>query len=192
MRKLFFETRELGRILKNMPNLKRLEKKLKAKIEIPKQKEREGRRELIISARETFQELVISNIIEAISLGFGFSAASQLQSTDYEFVKLNIKNFVKAQNQARAKARLIGPQGKTKRTIEELSNCDIAISNHTVAIIGRSDNVETASQAIKSLLRGSKQANIFNFLERNRARLRGLEEENVTELIEMPRKDKDN
>lgn len=184
MRKLFFEARELGRIFKNIYPIKKLEKRLKAKIDINKQGE------IKISSRDSFQELIISNIIEAIALGFDFSIAIQLENTDYEFRKLNIKNYVKTQNQRRAKSRLIGPQGRTKATIEELSNCHIVLSNHTVAIIGRADNVETATKAIESLLRGSKQANIFKFLERSQARLRELEEENVEEFIEMPKKAK--
>lgn len=185
MRKLFLGARELGRIFKNMHNIKTLEKKLKAKIEILKQGE------LRIFAKDSFQELIISNIIEAIALGFEFAIASQLESTDYEFKKLNVKIYAKVQNQERAKARLIGPQGRTKATIEELSECDIVLSNHTVAIIGHVNNVKIATRAIESLLRGSKQANIFRFLEKNKARLRELEEENVEELIEKKKEAKE-
>lgn len=184
MRKLFFEARELGRVFKNMHNIKKLEKKLKAKIEISKQGE------IRISTRDHFQEYLIETIIEAIALGFIFSTAIQLENIDYEFKKLNVKIYAKESQQSRAKARLIGPQGRTKATIEELSNCDIVLSNHTVAIIGKSYNVEAATRAIESLLRGSKQANIFRFLERNQARLKALEEENVEELIEMPEESK--
>ncbi len=184
MRKLFLIERELGRVLKNMHDIKKLEKKLKADIKISKQGE------ISISTQDHFQEYLIETIIEAVAMGFSSHIALQLENTDYEFKKLNVKTYTKAQNQARAKARLIGPQGKTKTTIEELSGCSIALSDHTVAIIGHSNNVETASRAIESLLRGSKQANIFKFLERSQARLKALEEENIEELIEMPKEDK--
>ncbi len=178
MRRLFFEARELGRVIKNMHNIKKLEKKLKADIKISKQGE------ISISTKDPFQEYMIEKIIDALATGFSFHIAMQLEDTDYEFLKLNIKTYAKAQNQERAKARLIGPQGRTKATIEELSNCNIALSNHTVAIIGRSDNVETATKAIEALLRGSRPANIFSYLEKNRARLKALEEEEVERFIE--------
>ncbi|MGB9708152.1 MAG: KH domain-containing protein [Candidatus Pacearchaeota archaeon] len=178
MRKLFLEARELGRVLKNMHNIKKLGKKFKAKIEISKQGE------VNISSKEKLQEYLIEKMLEAVSLGFSFNVAMQIEKTDYEFKKINIKDYVKAQNQERAKARLIGPQGKTKTTIEELSDCNVVLSNHTVAIIGLSNNVETALRAIESLLRGSRQANIFSYLERNRARLKALEEEEVEKFIE--------
>ena len=179
------EVRELGRVLKNMHNIKQLEKKLKAKIEISKQGE------IRISTRDHFQEYLIETIIEAVALGFEFSTAIQLENIDYEFKKLNVKNYAKAQNQERAKARLIGPQGRTKATIEELSECEIILTNHTVAIIGQSNNVETAAKAIEALLRGSRQANIFSYLEKSKARLHKLEEENVEELIEKDKKNKE-
>ncbi|MCX8194162.1 MAG: KH domain-containing protein [Candidatus Pacearchaeota archaeon] len=179
MRKLLFSGKELYRLLNLRSKIKKLEARLKVRVDIDK-------KEVILTSmkKDSFSEYVASKVLEAIALGFDTESAMQLCNTDFTLTKINAKDFVRSSRVNLALGRIIGKEGRTKRIIEELSNCNLVVSNHTVAVIGRADNVDTARQAIISLLHGSKQANVYKFLERSRARLRKLEEEDVEKFIE--------
>jgi len=65
------------------------------------------------------------------------------------------------------RGRLIGTQGGTLRTIHELTSCAISIKDNEVGIIGHAEDIEDAIQAIKSLVQGSKQGNVYARIERH-------------------------
>lgn len=176
MRKLFFSRKEFSRVLK-LKN--KVEKALDIKIEIKK----DG---ITVESKkeDPFLEYIASKILEAVSLGFDADSAMQLQDTNYIMRKINVKDLVRASKINLAIARVIGTKGKTKKIISGLTECDIIVTDYDVAVIGKGDNVETATNALISLIKGSKQSNIYNFLEKNRARLRELEEEDIEEFIE--------
>ena len=58
------------------------------------------------------------------------------------------------------------------------------MTNHTVAIIGQTNNVEIASRAIESLIRGSPHSSVYRFLEKSKAHLKEIDKEDVEEMIE--------
>lgn len=185
MKKLFFSGKEFYRVLAMLKgkNKLRLEKALNITLDIIKSKTA-GTMVIVSKKREYFSEHLASVILEALALGFSFNAALQLKDGEYELRKLNIKDYSRESKRERAKARLIGRQGRTKRTLETLSGCSIVLTDHTVAILGKSSNIEIAIKAIMALLRGSKQANVYRFLEKSQVKLRALEEENIEEMIE--------
>ena len=65
------------------------------------------------------------------------------------------------------KSRVIGKEGKSKKTIENISGCDLIINSSAVGIIGPAIAIEKASTAIINLIRGSKHSNVYNYLEKN-------------------------
>ena len=109
-------------------------------------------------------------IFEAIAFGFPVKKAFLLKESDASFRALHIKDYSK-RNLKDINSRLIGKQGKTKKTIAEISNCHILVRDGEVGIIGYSEDVESASTAIIHLIKGSKQSNMYKYLERmNRAK----------------------
>ena len=92
--------------------------------------------------------------------------ALQLLDPEATFRKIHIKNFTRRKNIGEVRARLIGTEGKTKRTLEEIGSCDIIIGDTEVGIIGSAENIEKTTTAITNLIKGSKQANVYRFLER--------------------------
>lgn len=156
MEKLYLESTE--NIKKNR---EKIEEKLNVKIKIEgKQVEIEG---------SPVEEYEARTIIEAIDFGFKSKDALRLIDENIIFRKLPIKNFTTRKNLEEVRGRIIGTEGKTKRTIEEVSGCAIVVHNSYVGIIGPAEDIEEATTAIINLIKGSKQANVYRFLERMNA-----------------------
>ena len=128
---------------------------------------------------DMFMAMKAKDFIEAIGEGFSPERAWKVFNENVYFEIIDIKDFTgKKENRIRVlKARIIGRNGKTRKIIEELSGAEISISMHTIAIIGDYFQLETAKHAIEMLLRGSKHATIYSYLERRRREMKymGLE-----------------
>ena len=140
-------------------NKRELEKKLYVAITI------DGKKVAIDG--EPIAEFTAEQVLSAINFGFSSKRALFILNTDIQFKKLNIKNFTHRKNLREIKARLIGTEGKTKKTIEEVADCDIVINekDNEVGIIGPASSMDNATTAITNLIRGSKQGNVYKYLE---------------------------
>ena len=152
---------ETYRILKNK---KKLEKELNVKLKF------KGKKATIDGAE--LQEFITGRVIEALNLGFQLQSALALKDEDFIFEKINIKNLTKRHDLARVRARLIGQNGRTKKTLQELSGCAVCIKDNKVGIIGHFDCIRAATNAVTNLIHGSKQSSVYAFLEKERAKLR--------------------
>jgi len=135
-----------------------LENKLNIKIAIQGKK--------ITIKGETLDEYEASNVLKAISFGFSANTAILLKEPDYSFREIAIKDFTNKKNLETVRARLIGKHGKTKETLEKISDCRIIIKDNDVGIIGSSEEIEYAITAITNIIKGSKQSNAYGYLER--------------------------
>lgn len=138
-----------------------LEKQLRVKIRIV------GNEVLIDGS--SFEEYEAFIVLEAIQFGFSAKKALLLRDEQNVFRKILIKNFTKRKNLEEVRGRIIGRDGKTKKTIENISNCHLIIKGNEVGIIGPAEAIEETTTAITNLIRGSKQANIYRYLERMNA-----------------------
>ncbi|MEM1535642.1 MAG: KH domain-containing protein [Candidatus Pacearchaeota archaeon] len=178
MRKVYYEGKSLGRILgKRKKNIAKIEKALKCKIVLEKNKD------ITIKAPsgKAVEEYLTEEILEALALGFNVETALLLQDTDYVLKVIDLKNYAHGSRLNTVISRIIGKKGKAKRVIQELSHCHIIISGHKVGIIGKIESVELASQAIEKLIRGAPHSNVFKFLERSQEYLK--EQERLTEEL---------
>ncbi|HLC31492.1 MAG TPA: hypothetical protein VJK51_02400 [Candidatus Nanoarchaeia archaeon] len=112
------------------------------------------------------EELETQQMLDAISFGFSAKKALILKEPDMQFKKLHIKTYNPRRTLESIKSRVIGTFGRTKNTIEEISNTDIVIGEAEVGIIGHAENINEAETALINVIRGSKQANAYSFLER--------------------------
>jgi len=109
-------------------------------------------------------------VFEAIGFGFSVSKALMLKEEDFVFRVVHIKDHTR-RNLRDIKSRLIGKRGKTRRMISEISGCEVLIKEGEVGIIGEVSDVEDTLIAVVSLIKGSKEANMYKYLEkRNRVR----------------------
>ena len=141
-------------------NLEVLEKKIHVKIVL------KGR--LVSISGEELNEYLASQVIEALSLGFTQEDALLLLEPDFIFEKLEIKNFTKRHNLAEVRARIIGKNGKTKKLVEDLSECCVCLHDNFVGVIGESERIKIAIQALIKIIQGSKQSSVYAYLEKQR------------------------
>jgi ribosomal RNA assembly protein len=146
------------RVIKNKENL---ERELNVKIT-------SNGKEISISG-EAEDEYLAGKIIEALDFGFPFATALLIKKEDILFKIINIKEYSKQKNLERVRGRVIGKEGKTLKTLSNLSECNFEIKNNKIGIIGESECIKGAEEACKSLLKGSKQANVYAYLEKHHA-----------------------
>ena len=65
------------------------------------------------------------------------------------------------------RARLIGKGGKTLKTLCQLTKCSFEIKDNNIGIIGAPECIENAQESIISIVKGSKQSNVYSHLEKN-------------------------
>ena len=148
---------KLPRIIKNK---KKLEKTLNIKIT------HKGKEISIDGDAE--EEYIAEKIIDALNIGFPFSTAMLIKNEDFLFEVINIKDYTKRKDFETIRARIIGKKGKTLKTLSTLTNCYFELKDNYVGIIGDSDFIKNAQEAVIYLIQGSKQANVYAFLEKNR------------------------
>lgn len=107
-------------------------------------------------------------IIKAIARGFNPEIALLLLDDDYIFEQIDIFEYSRGSKDRlyELKSRLIGTEGKAKKTLENIANVHICVYGKTVSIIGLYKNVESAKKAILKLIGGSKHGKAYYFLEK--------------------------
>lgn len=145
---------KLPRIIKAR---KRLEKKLNVKIN------NKGKEVSIEGEAEN--EYIAEKVIDAINFGFSMKNALLIKEKDHIFEIINIKKHTKRKNLKAIKARIIGTKGGTLRTLKELTKCFFEIKDNKVGIIGDPLLIKNAQDAIIKLIQGSRQANVYSYLE---------------------------
>jgi KH domain-containing protein len=105
-------------------------------------------------------------VLEAMEFGYSTKKALMLLDEGHIFRKLPLKNFTRRKDMFVVRGRLIGKEGKTKHALENISGCEIIVRDDAVGLLGSAESIEEATTAITNLIRGSKQANVYRFLER--------------------------
>jgi len=150
--------------LKNPHKIMNLKKKLEQALGVKITEDNEG---LHVEGEE-MNEYVASIILDAIDLGFDPRVALVLRDPDYMIEKMNIKNYVRTSRVNTVRGRVIGREGKAKRQLAHLTDCEIVVSDSTIAIIGLTEDVDIASKAIRSLIKGSPHISVFQYIKKFR------------------------
>ena len=72
-------------------------------------------------------------------------------------------------------AVLIGKDGKSRKLLEQLTNCDICVYGKTVGIIGSVERDLIARRAVEMILNGSMHATVYKFLETEKRKTKNRE-----------------
>lgn len=147
------------RIIKNKPLL---EKELNVKISI-------GNKEITITG-EPEEEYIAEKVIEAVGFGFPVSDALLIKKEEFIFEILNIKDYTNQKDFERVRGRIIGKEGKSLKTLSNISECRLEILGNKLGIIGEAEWIRNVEEACKSLIKGAKHANVYAYLEKHRAK----------------------
>lgn len=112
-------------------------------------------------------EYFARQVIEAINFGFPISISIMIKTENLTFDRINIKEHTKSKNLERIRARLIGKNGRTLKTLTELTDCHFEIKDNDVGIIGDPERIKNAHDAVVHLITGAKQANVYAYLEKH-------------------------
>ncbi|WP_415487038.1 KH domain-containing protein [Candidatus Hikarchaeum yamanae] len=117
-----------------------------------------------------FEELAAADIVKAIGRGFSPKVAlSLLKDDNITFDLIELKRLSRNENDMRRhKSRLIGKHGRTRATMEDLTDTKIVIYRSTVGIIGPYQQVDLVRSAIEMIIDGSRHGSVYGFLERKR------------------------
>jgi len=157
-----------GRIKKALTLIKN---KTKIKLKLEKNK-------ILLEGKDS-DEFIIDQIIRAVDFGFETEDAILLLNPDFVLEFINIKGYTRRKNLRDVRARIIGVGGKAKRTIETLTGAAIIINNNRIGVIVNAEHLRTTINAIQSLIQGAKHANVFAYLEKQNAKLKKIDEEDL-------------
>ncbi|MGF3522709.1 MAG: KH domain-containing protein [Candidatus Bathyarchaeia archaeon] len=115
------------------------------------------------------------DVVTAIGRGFPPENAFRIlrnEDTVFDFVDLRAIFGRSESDIKRVKGRIIGMNGKTRKTIEELTEADVVVYGHTVGLIGTFEQVDIARNAVQMLIQGSQHHTVYNFLQKKRRELK--------------------
>ena len=138
-------------------NKKNLEKELNVRISV--------KGNIVAIDGKSLDEFEAAIIFDAISFGFSVKKALVLKNEDFVFRRVHIKEHTRRKLKD-VKARLIGTHGKTKKTFSQISGCEILIGESEIGIISYVENVNNVKNALINIIRGSKQGNMYKYLEK--------------------------
>ena len=144
---------------KVIKNKKKLERLLNVKITI------KGKEITIEGIPE--DEYIAEKVIDAINFGFPVSVALLIKEEDFLFEILDIKKYTHRKDFETIRARIIGKGGKTLKTLNTLTQCYFELKDNDVGIIGSAELIKNAQDAVIFLIQGSKQANVYTYLEKH-------------------------
>jgi len=154
-------------IVANMKKIKRavpsIENRVKVKVGF-------GRDRVSVRGNE-LNEFLVEQIIRAIDFGFDIDDAMLLLNEDFVLEFIEVKEHTRRKNLRDVRSRIIGTDGRAKRTIEKLTGAAIVISGNDVGVIVDSEHLSATIQGIEGLIGGSKHGNVFGFLERQGAKV---------------------
>jgi len=158
----------LNKIKKATP---RIEDRIKIKISF-------GNEFVTIKGSEV-NEFLTEQIINAIDFGFNVEDALLLKRDGFIIEFIKVKEFTRRKNLKDVRARIIGKDGKARKTIENLTGAEIVIKDNTIGVIVDSEHLDSTIQGIELLIQGSKHGNVFSYLEKQNVKRNQLDDDDL-------------
>ncbi len=144
---------------------KMLEEEMNVKLKIDSH---EG--DVTIRGKDPLKLYTAKEVITAIGRGFSPENALDLLKQDYSLEIIDIRDYAHTKNALiNKRGRVIGEKGRSRKTIEKLTDTKISVYGKTVSIIGRLEDTMTARRAVESLLGQAQHSTVYKMLEKKRA-----------------------
>ncbi len=160
------DSQRLGIIIgRNGVNKRRVEETFNVKVEVDS-----ARGLVFVEPREgatMYNVFRAKKAIEALALGFPLEDVLLLADDVYDFEVLDLSEVARNQSDLmRIKARIIGSEGKFKKTLEEIVGVRVVVGDKVVGLIGDFEQLRLAKEAISRLVGGQSHQTVIKFLER--------------------------
>ncbi len=150
---------------------KHIEQLTKTKIAVDS---KEG--DVALSGREAIELYMAREIVRAIGRGFNPDIAQLLLKQDYSFEIVSLADYSGTKKALiRLRGRVIGEDGKARKTIEAVTETHISVFGKTIGIIGKVENASLARQAVEALIKGKSHSSVYQWLEKRRKELKRKE-----------------
>jgi len=108
------------------------------------------------------------DVVVAIARGFSPQRALKLIDDDIVLDVIDLRETFGRNERdiARLKGRVIGREGKIRRLIEEMTNAQVSVYGHTIAMLGEFETVAAAREAIELLLKGKQHSTVYKLLRK--------------------------
>lgn len=129
--------------------------------------------DVIISGADNIMLYDVKIVVQAIGRGFSPERASRLfhEGTSLEMIDITEYAGKSRKKLDRLRGRVIGENGRARRSVEELTETDISVYGKTVAIIGEIEMAALARNAVDMLLSGAPHGAVYRMLENKRREL---------------------
>ena len=123
---------------------------------------------------------VTAEVVKAIGRGFSPERALFLYNDGFQLIVISLREFArKGSNRINEiKGRIIGRQGKTRKIVEDITDCFVCVYGDTVSLIGDYISMKYAIQALQMIIEGKKQRTVYTYLE---SKAKELKQERVAE-----------
>jgi len=145
---------------------KQFEKKLNCSIDIDSNSGK-----IITTSEEPINNFILGNIIQAVNGDLNPNFALKLCDENYVLDVLDVRHMVKKNEKLyvkRAVGRIIGLNGATRKVIEEITKCFLAIKDNYVTIVGPYENTILVQKGIEMICKGVSHKGLYKYLERNK------------------------
>ena len=108
------------------------------------------------------------DIVKAIARGFSPQRALTLLKEDYLLKIISVPEYTGKNSSAQKakRGRVIGRNGETRREIEQKTGSLVSVQGKTIAIIAKTNEIDSVENVIELLLQGATHETMENFLER--------------------------
>lgn len=129
--------------------------------------------EIEVEGKDLLTLLRVKEILRAFGRGFPFDTSLNLLDENYYLEVINLRDYTRSRNRMIVlKGRVIGRGGRIKKIIERETETKISIYGKTISILGKAENVQIASRAIRMILEGKKHGTVLSFLEGERIKVK--------------------
>lgn len=114
-----------------------------------------------------YNVLKAKKALEAVALGFSVDDALLLASDSYDMDIVDLSEVSRnREDLRRIKSRIIGTEGRFRRTLEEMTGVRVVIGEKYVGLIGDYEQLRVAREALLRLIGGQSHSTVIKFLER--------------------------